>query len=192
VYHKVEKGQTLWRISRSYDVDLETLQWVNDIEDVTQIKTGRMIFIPGASMTLKIKPFIKGEGKPSKTVLILQWPLKSRISSTYGPRNGKKHYGLDMAAKTGVPVKAAATGRVAYSGNGMRGYGKVIVLKHSDDLSTVYAHNSKLLVSMGERVKRGQIIARVGATGRVTGPHLHFEVRRRGVPEDPLDFLPSP
>jgi murein DD-endopeptidase MepM/ murein hydrolase activator NlpD len=74
----------------------------------------------------------------------------------------------------------------------MKGYGKVVVVKHASELSTVYAHNSKLLVRMGERVKQGQVIARVGQTGWATGPHLHFEVRRRGVPEDPMDFLPAP
>jgi murein DD-endopeptidase MepM/ murein hydrolase activator NlpD len=71
----------------------------------------------------------------------------------------------------------------------MKGYGKVVVIKHVNDLSTVYAHNSSLLVRMGDSVEQGQTIAKVGATGRATGPHLHFEIRRRGVPEDPRQFL---
>ncbi len=98
---------------------------------------------------------------------------------------------MDLPAPKGTSIRAAAGGRVVYSGQGMRGYGKVVVLKHSEDLSTVYAHNSANLVRMGDLVKRGQVIARVGETGWATGPHLHFELRKRGVPEDPLVYLPE-
>jgi murein DD-endopeptidase MepM/ murein hydrolase activator NlpD len=190
VYHTVGKGQTLWRISKTYGVDLETLQWVNDIEDVTDLRVGRVLFIPGVKKPQSVKPARPGDDVPLKGSVDLVWPLRGRKTSGYGPRGDRHHHGLDLAAPTGTPVVASAGGKVAYSGNGMRGYGRVVVIKHPNDLSTVYAHNSKLLVRMGDSVGQGQTIARVGQTGRATGPHLHFEVRRRGVPEDPMKFLP--
>ena len=191
VYHTVELGQTLWRISRTYGVDLETLQWVNDVEDVTDLRVGRVLFIPGVNRALTVEPVKPGDDVPLTGTVALVWPLIGRKTSGYGPRGNRHHQGLDIAAPTGTPVHAAAGGRVAYSGNGMRGYGRVVVVKHQNDLSTVYAHNSKLLVRMGDSVGQGQTIARVGQTGRATGPHLHFEIRRRGVPEDPMRFLPE-
>jgi len=191
VYHTVEQGQTLWRISRTYGVDLETLQWVNDVEDVTDLRVGRVLFIPGVEQVRTVEPAEPEEELPSVGMVDLMWPLRGRKTSGFGPRGGRHHEGLDLAAPGGTPVLAAAEGKVAYSGNGMRGYGRVVVIKHSNDLSTVYAHNSKLLVRMGDSVGQGQTIARVGQTGRATGPHLHFEVRRRGVPEDPMSFLPA-
>ena len=96
-----------------------------------------------------------------------------------------------MAAPIGTPVLAAAGGSVIYAGDQVRGYGNMVVLRHADDLVTVYAHNSLLLVQAGDRVAAGQEIARVGDTGRSTAPHLHFEVRRRDTPQDPLQFLPT-
>lgn len=192
VYHTVEKGQTLWRISKTYGVDLETLQWVNDVEDVTDLRVGRVLFIPGVTETLEVAALTpEEEDLPSTEGLSLIWPLRGRRTSGYGPRGRREHQGLDIAAKRGTPVVASASGKVAYSGNGMRGYGKVVVLKHANELSTVYAHNSTLLVRMGDSVEQGQTIAEVGSTGWSTGPHLHFEVRRRGVPEDPHRFLPA-
>ncbi len=189
VYHKVQHGQTLWRISKTYGVDLETLQWVNDVEDVGELRVGRVLFIPGVSKTVKVMTIQPEDEKPSGKGITLIWPLHGRKTSDFGPRGKSVHQGIDLAAPKGTPVLASASGRVAYSGNGMKGYGKVVVLKHANDLSTVYAHNSALQVRMGDNVERGQTIAKVGATGRATGPHLHFEIRRRGVPEDPRKFL---
>lgn len=191
IYHTVETGQTLWRISRTYGVDLETLQWVNDVEDVTDLRVGRVLFIPGVDRALTVQATVPEDDVPLTGMVDLLWPLMGRKTSGYGPRGGRHHQGLDLAAPTGTLVLAAADGKVAYSGNGMRGYGKVVVIKHHNDLSTVYAHNSSLLVRMGDSVEQGQTVAKVGQTGWATGPHLHFEVRRRGVPEDPMNFLPK-
>ena len=96
-----------------------------------------------------------------------------------------------MAAPTGTPVLAASAGEVIYAGDQVRGYGNMVVLKHGGDLVTVYAHNSLLLVHTGDRVAVGQEIARVGDTGRSTAPHLHFEVRRGEIPQDPIPLLPA-
>jgi murein DD-endopeptidase MepM/ murein hydrolase activator NlpD len=165
---------------------------VNDVEDVRDLRVGRILFIPGATSVLDVVP-VKPEDEipPSVAKIQIVWPLMGRETSGFGPRGKRHHDGVDIAAPRGTPVKAAAGGKVVYSGSGMRGYGKVVVLKHENELSTVYAHNSALLVRMGEKVDKGQVIARVGSTGRATGPHLHFEVRRRGVPEDPMGYLPS-
>lgn len=193
VYHVMEKGMTLWRVARAYGVDLETLQWVNAIEDVTDIRIGKKIFIPGAQKVLQVEPYRPGEvvtPEAAEAVVII-WPLVADPSSRYGPRGRRKHEGIDLPARKGTPISAAADGRVVYSGRGMKGYGKVIVVKHNDDISTVYAHNSANMVRMGDRVRQGQVIARVGSTGRATGPHLHFEIRRRGIAEDPLGYLPE-
>lgn len=193
VYHTVKKGQTLWRIAKTYEVDLETLQWVNDVEDVTDLRVGRILFIPGATNVLKVIPVRpEDETPPSLAKILVAWPLRGRLTSGFGPRGNRIHQGIDIAASKGTPVRAAAEGKVAYSGAGMKGYGKVVVVKHESDYSTVYAHNSALLVRMGEKVDKGQVIAKVGSTGWATGPHLHFEVRRRGVPEDPMYYLPAP
>lgn len=192
VYHTVEAGQTLWRIAWTYGVDLETLQWVNDVEDVTDLRVGRILFIPGATSVLEVIPVRpEDETPPSAAKILITWPLRGRLTSGFGPRNNRPHQGVDIAAPKGTPVNAVADGKVVYSGNGMRGYGKVVVVKHANELSTVYAHNSAILVRMGEKVEKGQVIAKVGSTGWATGPHLHFEVRRRGVPEDPMSYLPS-
>ncbi len=197
-YHVVERGQTLWRISRAYGIDLDKLQWVNDIEDAALIPAGRRLFVPGARETLDVAPYRPGEEAPQPVAAPLgfAWPLLPRqvtggmFSSTFGSREGAKHKGVDLPSMEGTPVEAAGGGRVAYAGQGMKGYGNVVVIKHNQDWSTVYAHNAINLVKEGQEVEKGQVVAEVGRTGRSTGPHLHFEVRRRGVPQDPVLFLP--
>lgn len=115
-----------------------------------------------------------------------QWPLKEvEISSSYGERGGKFHQGVDLRAKIGTPVLAAASGEVVYVGSKIRGYGRMVVLKHESGFYTVYAHHSKNLVKMGNRVQQGQVIAYSGKTGRTFGAHLHFELRRGAQSIDP-------
>jgi murein DD-endopeptidase MepM/ murein hydrolase activator NlpD len=104
-------------------------------------------------------------------------------------RAGQRHDGIDIAAPEGAPVTAAAAGTVVYAGE-QPGYGAVVILKHEGGLATVYAHNSRVLVREGVRVEAGEAIARVGQTGRTTGPHLHFEVREGTRPRNPLLYLP--
>ncbi|WP_242356281.1 M23 family metallopeptidase, partial [Anaeromyxobacter sp. SG64] len=119
----------------------------------------------------------------------LAWPLKGVLYGRYGVRAGQRHDGIDIAAPEGAPVAAAADGVVIFAGE-QPGYGAIVILKHADDLVTLYAHNSRVLVKDGQRVSRGDPIARVGQTGRTTGPHLHFEVRKATRPRNPLLFLP--
>ena len=128
-------------------------------------------------------------GSPGKGGLA--WPLDAgQMSSVYGRRWGRKHEGIDLAAPVGTPLLAAKDGLVLYAADTVKGYGNMVVLQHDGDLLTAYAHTSVLLVHKGDRVRTGQIIARVGQTGHATAPHLHFEVRQGQIPRDPLRYLP--
>jgi murein DD-endopeptidase MepM/ murein hydrolase activator NlpD len=111
------------------------------------------------------------------------------LTSQYGPRNKSHHDGVDIAAPVGTLVVAAAPGEVIYSGV-LRGYGKVIIVRHGKGYASVYAHNSVNHVKQGQVVKQGQKLAEVGKTGRATGPNLHFEIRRNNKAQNPLKFLP--
>ncbi len=120
----------------------------------------------------------------------LAWPVEGRITSPFGPRGGSFHDGLDISAPLGTPILAAASGEVIYNG-ALRGYGNIVILRHRDGYATVYAHTQKNLVQEGEVVRRGQAIARVGQTGRASGPHVHFEIRKDNLARNPLRYLPE-
>jgi murein DD-endopeptidase MepM/ murein hydrolase activator NlpD len=112
------------------------------------------------------------------------------VLSGFGPMGkGLHNDGINLAAPRGAPVRAAENGVVAYSGNELRGFGNLVLVKHSGGLMTAYAHNGNLLVSRGDRVERGQTIARVGSTGNVATPQLHFEIRRGRRAVDPMRYL---
>jgi murein DD-endopeptidase MepM/ murein hydrolase activator NlpD len=118
------------------------------------------------------------------------WPLDDGVvSSEYGPRWGKEHKGLDLAADKFTPIKASAAGVVIYSDSGLRGYGNVVILRHDDARTSLYAHNEKNMVKKGTTVKQGEVIALLGSTGRSTGPHTHFEIRVGEHPMNPRDVL---
>jgi murein DD-endopeptidase MepM/ murein hydrolase activator NlpD len=119
----------------------------------------------------------------------LAWPLKGVLYGRYGVRNGRRHDGIDLAAPEGSVIGAAAPGTVIFAGE-QAGYGSIVILRHDDGLVTLYAHCSAVLVDEGATVRRGQPIAKVGQTGRTSGPHLHFEVREGTRPRNPLLFLP--
>ncbi|MEA3152106.1 MAG: hypothetical protein QOD56_3045 [Gammaproteobacteria bacterium] len=122
----------------------------------------------------------------------MRWPLDAYIvSSEFGARWGKIHKGMDMAADVGEPVYAIADGEVIYAGDGLRGYGNVVMLRHDRKTSSLYAHNSELKVKLGDRVKQGTLIALLGSTGHSTGPHVHFEIRDGDAAVDPRSVLPK-
>ena len=131
-----------------------------------------------------------GRNSPRDSKSSLLWPVEGKITSKFGPRGGSSHDGLDIAAPLGTPILAAASGKVIYSG-ALRGYGNLVILRHRDGFVTVYAHTQKNLVQEGEFVRGGQTIARVGQTGRASGPHLHFEVRKDNLARNPLRYLPE-
>ncbi len=119
-----------------------------------------------------------------------RWPTDAGIiSSEFGSRWGKKHEGIDVAAHEGEPVKAAAAGVVLYAGNGLRGYGNVLILRHDNQVTTLYGHNSKLIAQKGQKVAEGETVALLGSTGHSTGPHVHFEVRNGNQAVNPRSKL---
>jgi murein DD-endopeptidase MepM/ murein hydrolase activator NlpD len=119
-----------------------------------------------------------------------RWPVRGRVVTGYGAKtNGKSNDGINVAVPEGTPVKAAEDGVVAYSGNELKGYGNLILVRHSNGYVTAYAHASELLVKRGETIKRGQVIAKSGQSGEVGSPQLHFEIRKGSSPVDPLQFL---
>src|SRR5882672_783833 len=119
-----------------------------------------------------------------------RWPVRGKVITSYGAKtNGKSNDGINLAVPEGTPVKAAEDGVVAYSGNELKGYGNLVLVRHSNGYVTAYAHASELLVKRGETIKRGQIIAKSGQSGEVGSPQLHFEIRKGSSPVDPLQFL---
>jgi murein DD-endopeptidase MepM/ murein hydrolase activator NlpD len=197
IRHTVEAGQTLWRIARVYGVTLEELTRVNRIDQPTSLEIGRRLLIPGATAVLEVPPYpdpLPGDPVPARASASgrrFLWPVEGgRVLSAFGaPRSTHRHQGIDIAGRPGQPVRAAARGRVVYRGSTLRGYGKTLIIAHDDEVRSLYAHNSVLLVREGQRVQRGQVIARVGRTGNASTEHCHFEIRRNDVPIDPLPYL---
>ena len=204
VYHTVKQGQTLYFIARAYNINVNRLQRVNRVHDPTKIKIGARLWIPGARKVLEVdsrgnnRKIVKRKGRrknvlPRKGIKVekgfLIWPLKGQLTSKFGNRNGRHHDGIDIGARKGTPIFAAADGKVMFSGWGPTGYGKMIIIRHKKNLTTVYAHNLHNHVHKNQIVKKGQRIASVGNTGRSTGPHLHFEVRNESDPQNPLNYL---
>lgn len=123
---------------------------------------------------------------------LLDWPITGRILSEFGPKpGGLRNDGINIAAPRGAKVTAAENGVVAYSGDDIKAYGNLLLVKHADGLMTAYAHLERFLVKRGDKVKRGQLIGTVGSSGSVTIPQLHFEVRKKSDPVDPRGFLPK-
>ncbi len=120
------------------------------------------------------------------------WPVQSAsVSSGFGKRRRDFHEGIDIRGNRGAPILAARAGKVIYSSRKIRGYGNMIVIRHDGDFSTVYAHNKSNTVRVGDVVEQGDVIGYVGSTGKSTGPHVHFEVRKGEVAVDPLNYLPE-
>jgi murein DD-endopeptidase MepM/ murein hydrolase activator NlpD len=301
VTHVVQRGQTLYRISKTYGVSVEQLTKVNRLSSAADLATGARLWIPGAARVLEVpataatdstpaeaakptptpKPVAEKKPAPTSTPKPVAekakpvaevekskpspspakpspeppksspepvaakekpqkekppveksnpplsedlegadeaqpeappdekpakpakekssgdskqaqfvWPVKGFVQSPFGQRGSRPHDGVDIKADKGSTIVAVANGEVIYSGV-QRGYGNIVLIKHADDLITIYAHNETNDVKQGERVLKGQAIATVGRTGRATNDHLHFEVRQNRIPKDPLLFLPE-
>lgn len=192
----VTPGETLFRIGKAYGVTYQELARVNGIKDPAQIRVGQRIFIPGATRSLPVETITPTESLPAAPTSpepvfeTFLWPVTGTINSGFGPRGLGFHDGIDIAAPAGTPIVAIEDGEVIYS-NELRGYGNMVIVRHPGGIVSVYAHNEANLVREGQKVARGEVVARVGNTGRVSGPHLHFEIRRNNVAEDPLRYLPQ-
>lgn len=213
--HTVTRGQTLYRIAKAYEVSVEELMDANRIDDPRELKVGEVLFLPGAKQRRPVpeydapepepvarprperpadKPEVQERPRPQRAVRVgkgsgqLQWPLRGVLYARFGKKGKEPHDGIDLSAPAGQPVKTAAPGQVIFAGE-QKGYGLIAIVEHDGDLITLYAHNRDLRVKTGQKVREGQVVATVGDSGRTSGPHLHFEVRKDGVPVDPLDYL---
>jgi len=192
----VERHQTLYRICKTYGVDIKEVASVNGITDQSKIQTGQRIFILGAKKVLKVEIIIDDvvaepdeRARIAHTKLDFVWAVEGKIVDSFQESEDRRHQGIDIASPLGTPIKASYAGRVVYSNNTIKGYGNLIILRHSEEFVTVYAHNQTNLVEEGAWVEKGQIIGKVGQTGRATGPHLHFEIRKNNKAVDPLPYL---
>jgi murein DD-endopeptidase MepM/ murein hydrolase activator NlpD len=190
----LDPGQTLWDLMKTYDVDYRKILVFNDIKSTSRLRRGMELFIPGAT---PVNPYRYrfNHGRKKGSYL---WPVppgSRRITSGFGDRihpiYKRKifHTGIDIAAGHGTPAYAGRGGKVNFVGY-IKGYGKVIRIRHSSREESFYAHLSDFLVKRGQYVEPGQPVGKVGSTGHVTGPHLHFEIRVNGKPVKPNKYLP--
>lgn len=188
VYHSVERGQTLWRIAKTYNVELGKIARINRLPDATRISAGQRLFIPGATKVLRVD---MDRVPAPKEMGGFIWPLRGEIISFYGAIKGDvRNKGIDIMAKEGTEVVASRTGVVSFCDEKVKGLGKTVIIDHGDGYSTVYAHNSQIMVKAGEAVGQNTVIAKVGSSGRASRPYLHFEIRKGHNPQNPFYFLP--
>lgn len=210
--HIVQKGDTLYSIAWRYGLDHGRLAQINRIRKPYTIYAGQRLKLAGVPARLSSKskassdkPAAKKSAAP-KTVysakpvskpkpaftasrLAWAWPVNGRVISKFS-LSGSVNKGIDIEAKAGTQVKAAEAGSVVYAGGNLRGYGKLVIIKHDDAFLSAYGNNESLLVKEGETVTKGQAIAQVGANDAKV-EMLHFEIRRQGRPEDPVRHLPK-
>ena len=210
--HKVLKGETLYSIAYQHGLDYRELAAWNRISKPYTIYPGQRLQLKGPKVPVKARttataspkkragtkqpaptarkktaaPKKSKASKPVKHAWV--WPTRGRVIQKYSPK-GRGNKGIDIAGKAGQPILAASSGKVVYSGDGLPGYGNLIIVKHNEQYLSAYAHNRKLLVREGRAVTRGQKIAEMGSTG-ARSPRLHFEIRRHGKPVNPLRYLP--
>ncbi len=188
VYHRVSKGETLWRIAKSYNVELSKIAQANRLRDPSKIDVGQMLFIPGANKQMKVAinvvtPAVSKEG--------FIWPVKGRVVSYFGQKwHDAVNNGIDILSDEGAAVVASKDGTVSFCDDKVKGFGKTIIIAHGGGYSTVYAYNSENLVKAGDRVKKGEVIAKVGKSSRSDKHTLHFEIRKRERPKNPFYYLP--
>lgn len=164
--------------------------------------------VPASSLPANDKPALDalnsaaGESKPVQTASIdpeeavggpmFRWPVRGRVISEFGSKpGGARNDGINLAVPEGTPVKAAGDGSVIYAGNELQGFGNLVLIRHEDGWVSAYAHNSEIMVKRGDQVQRGQVISKAGATGNVTQPQVHFELRQGNRPVDPTRYLPK-
>lgn len=187
VEHKVRAGETVSGIASRYGVTVESLVAVNNLADPNRIVAGQTLLIPPTGGGT-VEATNRSSGRVT-TKRFGRWPISGTVSSEFGIRNGRSHEGIDIPAAHGSEVRAVASGLVAYA-DWAGTYGLLIKIDHGNGIETRYAHLSRLQVQPGDRVSAGQVIGRVGSTGRSTAPHLHFEVRVNGEAVNPLPWLP--
>jgi len=182
IYHKVKKGETLWRIAQAYSVSISNIAQVNNIPKAAKIEKNQLVFIPGAKKVLEIVL----DADHSQNDFI--WPVKGKVIRYFHERYGNViNKGIGIKARVGDEVKAARTGRVVFA-DYLSGYGYTVILDHSDGFHSVYANNSKLFVKLGELVLKNTALARVGHNRNLT--YVHFQIRKKSIEDNPLYYLP--
>jgi murein DD-endopeptidase MepM/ murein hydrolase activator NlpD len=182
ITHTVQKGENLYRIALKYNVTVDNLRKWNKLHSVN-IKEGQILYVTDVPRTPQASIL-----KPPTSKAVLPLPV-IRIISEFGMRSNKMHKGLDLGANHGTPISAVLPGTVVFAGV-QKGYGNVVIIEHENSVMTVYGHNESNLVTVGNKVAQGQVIAKVGNTGNTTVYHLHFEYRVNGVARDPRELLP--
>lgn len=193
-YYIVQTNDNIHSISFSFEITPGQLRHANPWLDPLHIAPGMKLQIPrdpghGKFVEDNDDTQIASTTSHQGSQFSYIWPLRLiDVSSRYGRRHGRLHSGIDLRAPPGTPILAAADGRVKFSGY-HRDYGHMIVIDHGNGIETAYAHNSRNVVSKGQIVKQGQIVARVGRTGNATGSHVHFEFRRHGRALNPVNHV---
>jgi len=212
--HQVERGETLYSIAWRYDLDFRKLARANGIRAPFTISRGQLLSLDTSKISKSsAKAVDRAATKPKTTVAAnrqttvqqtkktvqptsvgkspsvnfssnwqWQWPVKGKVVESYNPKDLRK--GIKIKAVSRSAVRAAGPGVVVYSGEGLRGYGKLVIIKHSDILLSAYAHNQQIMVKEGQKVKQMEIISRLGANGT-----LYFEIRKDGYPVNPVAYL---
>ncbi len=183
----VKKGDTVYGVSRANGILMNELVRMNGIRQPYALKVGQSLKIPTTTVKhVAIAPPPKVSGKG------FMWPVRGSVLSNYGPKQAGYHNdGVNISAARGTSVFASESGVVVHASNKLKGYGNLILIKHQNGWVTAYAHNDKLLVQKGQQVTRGQVVAQVGQTGRVTRPQLHFEMRKGSRTVNPTLYLKS-
>ena len=199
VYHTVAKGDTLDKIAKKYQANVDDIVQCSynklDLEN-PQIASGDKLIVPGG-----VKPYISRfvtaysgtiPQDAKRGTGVFSWPTSGILTDRFGFRtlSGRWHGGLDISAYTGADIFAPDSGFVTFAGWSKTGYGNLVIIDHRNGFETRYAHLSTILVSAGQSVGKGQLIALMGSTGNSTGPHLHFEIREKGVRKNPELYLP--
>jgi murein DD-endopeptidase MepM/ murein hydrolase activator NlpD len=182
-YHHVERGQTLWRISKIYDADLDEIARINRISDATSIEIGQYIFIPHAA-----KKEVKRLGYSNDDFI---WPVRGRVIASFGQSFGNMvNKGINIQPYGNADILASRGGVVVFYSDAFGSFGKTIIIDHGDGFSTVYARNAQVFIKAGDQVQRGAIIAKAGSSGRDKNTYLHFQIRKGHLPQNPYYYLP--
>lgn len=183
--HTIQKGETLWRISKLYGVDINDLIEKNNIQDYTTVTPEQVLLIPSK----KNHPPRPETIMAQKNNIDFIWPIRGKISGYFRQKsNGVTNKGIDILLENNQDVLASCEGEVVFTGN-LAGYGKTLIINHAENLSTIYCGNSDITVKKGQKVIQGMVIAKSGVSPRKNQPTLHFEIRKKHKPQDPLFYL---
>jgi murein DD-endopeptidase MepM/ murein hydrolase activator NlpD len=185
VYHKVKPKETLWKISKAYNVSLDEIVKVNRIPDAAKIERGQLIFIPGANRVLDINKMYN-----NSRISSFIWPVKGKVVNYYGAKVADRvNKGIDIQTEAGDKVYASRAGKISFLGE-LKGYGETIVIEHEDNFSTVYANIVEPEVKMNYNISQGAVIAKVALLDNDRQSFIHFEIRKGYEPQNPLFYLP--